>query len=56
MKEVEERKNKTVINNWNRREYLVVDMTDKEVTLLRSDVSEFTIAKCEYYFNYRDRK
>ena len=55
MKEVEERK-KTVINNWNHREYLVVDMTDKEVTLRRSDGSELTIAKCEYYFNYRDGK
>ena len=56
MKEVEEMKNKTVINQWNRREYLVVDITDKEVTLHRSDGSEFTIAKCEYYFNYRDGK
>lgn len=56
MKEVEEKKNKIVINNWNHKEYLVVDMTDKEVTLRRSDGSDFTIAKYEYYFNYRDGK
>ena len=56
MKEVEEKKNKTVINHWNRREYLVVDITDKEVTLRRSDGSELTVAKYEYYFNYRDGK
>ena len=56
MKEVEEMKNKTVINQWNCREYLVVGITDKEVTLRRSDGSEFTIAKCEYYFNYRGGK
>lgn len=54
MKEAEEKKNKTVINLWNRREYLVVGMTDKEATLRRSDGSEFTIAKREYCFSYRD--
>ena len=56
MKEVGERKNKTVVNHWNRKEYLVLSETDKEVTLCRSDGIEFTIAKCEYYFNYRDGK
>ena len=56
MKEVKERKNRTVINHWNRREYLVVGETDKEVTLRRSDGSEFTIARREYYFSYRDGK
>lgn len=56
MKEAGERKNRTVINRWNRREYLVVGETDKEVTLRRSDGSEFTIAKNEYYFNYQDGK
>lgn len=56
MKEAEERKNRTVINHWNRKEYLVVGETDKEVTLRRSDGSEFTIARREYYFSYRDGK
>ena len=56
MKEVEERKNKTAVNRWNSKEYFVVDMTDKEATLRRSDGSEFTIAKREYYFNYQDGK
>ena len=56
MKEAEERKNRTVINHWNRREYLVVGETDKEVTLRRSDGSEFTIARREYHFSYRDGK
>ena len=53
---MEEKKNKIVTNRWNRKEYLVVGETDKEVTLRRSDGSEFTIAKYEYYFNYRDGK
>ena len=53
MKEVEEKKNKTVINHWNRREYLVVDITDKEVTLRRSDGSEFTVAKYELQLSRR---
>lgn len=56
MKEVKEKKNRTVVNLWNRREYLVVGETDKEVALRRSDGSEFTVAKCEYYFSYRDGK
>lgn len=47
---------KEVTNKWNGNVYTVLDMTDKEVTLRRSDGSEFTIAKCEYYFNYRDGK
>ena len=53
---MEEKRNKIVINHWNRKEYLVVGETDKEVTLRRSDGSEFTTAKYEYYFNYRDGK
>lgn len=53
---MEEKRDKTVINRWNHKEYLVVGMKDKEVTLRRSDGSEFTVAKYEYYFNYRDGK
>ena len=45
-----------VKNRWNNRFYAVLNMTDKEVTLRREDGSEFTIAKYEYYFNYRDGK
>ena len=47
---------KEVTNKWTGNVYMVLNMTDKEVTLRRSDGSEFTIAKCEYYFNYRDGK
>ena len=47
---------KEVTNKWTGNVYTVLGMTDKEVTLRRSDGSEFTIAKCEYYFNYRDGK
>lgn len=47
---------KEVKNKWTGNVYTVLNMTDKEVTLRRSDGSEFTIAKCEYYFNYRDGK
>ena len=47
---------KEVTNKWTGNVYTVLSMTDKEVTLRRSDGSEFTIAKCEYYFNYRDGK
>ena len=43
---------KEVTNKWTGKVYTVLNMTDKEVTLHRSDGSEFTIAKCEYYFNY----
>lgn len=47
---------KEVTNKWTGNVYTVLNMTDKEVTLRRSDGSEFTIAKYEYYFNYRDGK
>ena len=50
------RKMKEVTNKWTGNVYTVLNMTDKEVTLRRSDGSEFTIAKYEYYFNYRDGK
>lgn len=45
-----------VKNRWNNCFYEVLNMTDKEETLRRSDGSEFTITKYEYYFNYRDGK
>jgi hypothetical protein len=45
-----------VKNRWNNRFYEVLNTTDKEVTLRREDGSEFTIAKSEYFFNYRDGK
>lgn len=43
---------KEVTNKWTGNVCTVLEMTDKEVTLRRSDGSEFTIAKYEYYFNY----
>ena len=52
---MEERKNKTVINRWNRREYLVVEQKDGMVTLHRVDGSRFVIEKKEYFFNYREK-
>lgn len=47
---------KEVKNKWTGKVYTVLSMTDREVTLRRSDGSEFTIAKYEYYFSYRDGK
>lgn len=47
---------KEVTNKWTGNVYTVLNTTDKEVTLRRSDGSELTIAKCEYYFNYREGK
>ena len=47
---------KEVTNKWPDNVYTVLNTTDEEVPLRRSDGSEFTIAKCEYYFNYRDGK
>lgn len=50
------RKMKEVKNKWTGKVYTVLSMTDKEATLRRSDGSELTVAKREYYFSYRDGK
>lgn len=52
---MEERKNKTVINRWNRREYLVVEQKDGMVMLQRDDGSRFVIEKKEYFFNHKEK-
>lgn len=52
---MEERKNKTAINRWNRREYLVVEQKDGMVMLQRDDGSRFVIEKKEYFFNYKEK-
>lgn len=43
-----------VRNRWNCNIYMVVKVTDKEVTLRREDKSEFTISKSEFLFGYRE--
>lgn len=53
---MEERKNKIVTNRWNRKEYLVVGETGKEVTLQRDDGSLLVIEKGELNFNYQEKK
>lgn len=51
-----------VINKWNKKQYEVLEITDKEVKLKRlSDtyngkaVTTFAIAKSEYYFTYSEK-
>ena len=41
-----------VLNRWNRKQYTVLKVADKEAMLQREDGSEFTIAKSELYTNY----
>lgn len=41
-----------VLNRWSRKWYIVLKVTDKEVTLQREDGSKFTIAKSELYADY----
>lgn len=45
-----------VRNKWNNKKYLVLEITDKNVTLQREDGSQFTIRKSEYFFSYSEKK
>ena len=45
-----------VRNKWNDKKYLVLEITDKNVTLRRGDGSQFTIQKSEYFFSYSEKK
>ena len=45
-----------VRNKWNNKKYLVLEITDKNVTLQREDESQFTIQKSEYFFSYFEKK
>ena len=38
-----------VRNKWNNKKYLVLEITDKTVTLQREYRSQFTIQKSEYF-------
>ena len=49
-------KTKIVLNRWTHKKYLVLEITDKEVTLQREDGSQFTIQKSEYFFSYSEKK
>ena len=49
-------KTKIVLNRWNHKKYLVLEITDNMVTLEREDGSRFTITKKEYFINYFDKK
>lgn len=53
---MEEKENKTVLNHWNNREYLVVEQNDNTVTLERDDGSQLTIEAKEFQFNYKEQK
>lgn len=44
-----------VINKWNKKQYKVLEMTDKTVTLQREDGSQFTIQRFEYFFSYVEK-
>ena len=41
-----------VRNKWNKKTYKVIEVKDGKVTLERSDGTQFTIAKAEYFLNY----
>ena len=43
-------------NKWNNKKYLVLEITDKNVTLRHEDGSQFTIQKPEYFFSYFEKK
>lgn len=45
-----------VRNKWNNKKYLVLEITDKNVTLQREDGSQFNIQKSEYFFSYSEKK
>ena len=46
---------KTVQNKWNKKTYVVLEVTDKTVTLQREDGTQFKIQKAEYFFNYFEK-
>ena len=56
VKETHNGKTKIVLNRWNHKKYLVLEITDKNVTLRREDGSQFTIQKSEYFFSYSEKK
>ena len=43
---------KTLRNKWTGRKYILIDISDDEVTIERDDGSLFTITISEYKFNY----
>lgn len=43
-----------VRNKWNGKEYKVIEDKDNSVTLERSDGTQFTIKRVEYYENYME--
>ena len=45
-----------VRNKWNNKKYLVLEITDKNVTLQHDDGSQFTIQKSEYFLSYSEKK
>ena len=46
----------TAQNKWNGKDYLLIEKTDKTVTLKRKeDGYTFTIAKSEYFFSYFEK-
>ena len=45
-----------VRNKWNNKKYLVLEITDKNVTLQRDNGSQFTIQKSEYFLSYSEKK
>ena len=51
-----QRKTKTVLNRWNRKKYMVVEIKANTVRLKREDGSVFTITKSEFNFSYFIKK
>ena len=43
-----------VRNRWNGKEYKLIESDDNSVTLERSDGTQFTIKRAEYYENYME--
>ena len=46
----------TVRNRWNGKEYKLIESANDSVTLERSDGTQFTIKRAEYYENYYEVK
>lgn len=47
----------TAFNKWNKKEYVVKDTEDNNITLLRvEDRKEFTISRAEFNFSYKIKK
>lgn len=44
-----------VRNKWNKKTYKVIEVKDGKVTLERSDGTQFTIVKAEYFLNYTEK-